>query len=547
MAIEAISEEQVQKAEAVQQANDKLEEQKKAADDSERAQAEADKLAEVNQKLSTLPEKIEETIVSIREKLDTLLGKSIDSTTNPDSPEFDINAVVKPLMNAVVTPLTTAIAPLTVVAGKIPGLSDLGSITNTVSKESQPKVMTKKEILAKVPDPPEMPASLNKELAKISDNINAICMQLPLMLINLIFAMIDVIYSKLKIVTSVVPLGNFFPLSLIPSAKSAVPKIKDFITNAPGEVKKMVEGVVRQKMAEALALGVPNCPSVDAMKNTEASTENSASNVDSSSASGTTSTQQKDDAQVIKEADEAKSNSENSPSPTLPVESSVKEVEPNPPTPAPQKEYEEIEEFWKGKFAEVGLCVLKQNTMWKQYSADNEINYTPYIIIDDPWEYLRHSIEVNTLKDTYKANSRFKEVYRCITGIDTIFGHQIVLEDDYEQYELEQNDNGEYIKIRKYFNEHRSQFTVLDKEGVQQNRITVGSDRYNYWLEEIYSHKLYKKDYSNVKQSYFNLKLHADNGITKMEKLLNKYIILFESQLPTIRQLILLGRNKAFS
>ena len=79
-------------------------------------------------------------------------------------------------------------------------------------------------------------------------------------------------------------------LSLIPSAKSAVPKIKDFITNAPGEVKKMVEGVVRQKMAEALALGVPNCPSVDAMKNTEASTENSASNVDSSSASGTTST-----------------------------------------------------------------------------------------------------------------------------------------------------------------------------------------------------------------------------------------------------------------
>ena len=86
--------------------------------------------------MSTLPEKIEETIVSIREKLDTLLGKSIDSTTNPDSPEFDINAVVKPLMNTVVTPLTTAIAPLTVVAGKIPGLSDLGSITNTVSKES---------------------------------------------------------------------------------------------------------------------------------------------------------------------------------------------------------------------------------------------------------------------------------------------------------------------------------------------------------------------------------------------------------------------------
>ena len=195
--------------------------------------------------------------------------------------------------------------------------------------------MTKEEILAKVPDPPEMPASLSKELVKIGDNILAICMQLPLMLINLIFAMIDVIYSKLKIITSVIPLGNFFPLSLIPSAIAAVPKVKDFITNAPGEVKKMVEGVARQKMAEASALGVPDCPSVDSMTSAASSAANSASDAASSAASGAVLTQQKDDAQVIKEADEAKSNAENSPPPAPPVESSVKEVEPNPPTPAP--------------------------------------------------------------------------------------------------------------------------------------------------------------------------------------------------------------------
>lgn len=548
MAVEAISEEQEKQAEAVQAANDKLEEQKKTADDVSMQQAAADKLAEVNQTLSTLPEKIEETIVSIREKLDMLLGKSIDSVTNPDSPEFDINAVVKPLMNAVVTPLTAAIAPLTVVAGKIPGISDLGSITSTVSKESQPKVMTKEEILAKVPDPPEMPASLSKELVKIGDNILAICMQLPLMLINLIFAMIDVIYSKLKIITSVIPLGNFFPLSLIPSAIAAVPKVKDFITNAPGEVKKMVEGVARQKMAEASALGVPDCPSVDSMKSAASSAANSASDAASSAASGVVPTQQKDDAQVIKEADEAKSNAENSPPPAPPVESSVKEVEPNPPTPAPQKTYEEVEEFWKGKFAEVGLCVLKQNPSWTQMSANDELNYVPEVEVDDPWEYMRHSIEVRTLRDAHNADYRFKEIYRNITGVDKSgLGHQIVVEDDYEQFELKEDDNGKKVKIQKEFNKHGEIFTVLDKEGVQQNRITVGSDEYNDWLEGIYAHKKYNADYSQVKKPYYDLKLQADNGVSKMPKLLSKYIILDRVALPTFMQLVFLGRNKAFS
>ena len=48
MAVEAISEEQEKQAEAVQAANDKLEEQKKTADDVSMQQAAADKLAEVN-------------------------------------------------------------------------------------------------------------------------------------------------------------------------------------------------------------------------------------------------------------------------------------------------------------------------------------------------------------------------------------------------------------------------------------------------------------------------------------------------------------------
>jgi hypothetical protein len=60
---------------------------------------------------------------------------------------------------------------------------------------------------------------------KIYDDIMVFCISLPTILVNLIFAMIDVIYSKLKIITSVIPLGGMFPLSLLPSAIDAGPKI----------------------------------------------------------------------------------------------------------------------------------------------------------------------------------------------------------------------------------------------------------------------------------------------------------------------------------
>ena len=88
---------------------------------------------------------------------------------------------------------------------------------------------------------------------------------------------------------------------------------------------------------------------------------------------------------------------------------------------------------------------------------------------------------------------------------------------------------------------------MLDKDGVAEHRITVGSDKYNDWLEGIYANKRYTADYSKVKQPYNDMKLQADNGIAKMPKLLGKYIILSQDELPTYLSLVFLGRNKAFS
>lgn len=88
---------------------------------------------------------------------------------------------------------------------------------------------------------------------------------LPTILINLIFMMINVIYSKLKIITSVIPLGGMFPLSLIDSAMTAVPIIMEFIMCGPSIIQDMIIGIVKKKIAEMQACAIPPIPSKEAI------------------------------------------------------------------------------------------------------------------------------------------------------------------------------------------------------------------------------------------------------------------------------------------
>jgi hypothetical protein len=87
-------------------------------------------------------------------------------------------------------------------------------------------------------------------------------MTLPTLLIQVIFAMIDVIYSKLKIITSVIPLGGMFPLSLVSAAITATPKILQLIKVLPGMMYDLLKGVIMDKLWESMAMAIPK-PNID--------------------------------------------------------------------------------------------------------------------------------------------------------------------------------------------------------------------------------------------------------------------------------------------
>lgn len=536
MAVEKITEEQQAEAENVEKADKKLNDEKLAADTAKLDQAAADKVAEINQQLSTIPDKIEEVCIDIRKKLDMLLGKVDVPTADPDSFEFDADSIIKPLQAAIVKPFMTVMQPLSLVAGKLPIIGDLGSIFTTVSNESKPKVITKEEIEALVPSVPEMPAALLKELGKIQSNVFSLCIQIPLILINLIFAMINVIYSKLKIITSVIPLGSFFPLSLIPNAINAVPKAIDFVKNAPGEIYKLIEGTIKQKLAESQALGVTQSPNANAVKN---SVQNKAKEEADKAASSqnkqdSSKQQPKSDEQIKEEAEKAKED-QNAPAPSPPVESTVPEIQKNPPIPEETKSYDEVVAFWKGKFSEIKMYGFEQNQKFKQAGYSNELNYAYSIELDDPWKCLEKSVEIETLKDPVKAEFHFKEVFNNITNAKG-YGYWRSVMTNCSQYELEKDSNGQYCKIQKNFNQVGS-YSFCCKEYIDDFRVVVGNEKYNSWLEEIQNSDKYKNP---------KYKQQIDKGLAKMPALTGKYYFFGENELPTATTLVFLGRNKVF-
>ena len=97
----------------------------------------------------------------------------------------------------------------------------------------------------------------------ILNDVVLFVMTLPTLLIQVILAMIDVIYSKLKIITSIIPLGGMFPLSLLPAAIDSAPKILTLMKTLPGMMKDCVVGLIKDKLWESMALAFPK-PNIDA-------------------------------------------------------------------------------------------------------------------------------------------------------------------------------------------------------------------------------------------------------------------------------------------
>lgn len=210
----------------------------------------------INQQLADIPLKIDETIDSVKEKLDILLGKLVAPVFQPELPEFDINAIIG-LITSFLNPVLMSTAPLTAVVGNIPIIGDIAGLLGMMSSKSGPNKLTKEEIKKLIPKKPELDPTFVSKLTKIKDDIIAFCMTLPTILIQVIFAMIDVIYSKLNIITSVIPLGGMFPLSLLPAAIEATPLILKLIKVLPGLIYDCVKGLIMDKLAEAMALAMP--------------------------------------------------------------------------------------------------------------------------------------------------------------------------------------------------------------------------------------------------------------------------------------------------
>lgn len=231
-----LTDEQKFDAKISQNASKKADEQKETQL-SAQAQAMADELAadacaeidKAKQAIADLPGKIEDKISELKKKFEAFLGKIDTSDVDPERLEFDPDKAIAKVKK-VVQPALASVKPLEAVAGKVPIIGDLVVLFAEASAAKAPASdMTKEEIKKAVPTKPEIPPAIKNSIDALIDTIKTVCMTLPMTLINLIFMMINVIYSKLKIITSIIPLGGMFPLSLVGTAMSSVPKIMTFI------------------------------------------------------------------------------------------------------------------------------------------------------------------------------------------------------------------------------------------------------------------------------------------------------------------------------
>jgi len=154
--------------------------------------------------------------------------------------------------------------PLTAVVGKIPVLGDIIGLMTMLQAGSGSSSSVSKEELEKILKKglPTLDGKILDKISAIKDDVIMFCMTLPTLLVQIIFNMINVIYSKLKIITSIIPLGGFFPLSLVPAAITATPKILALIKTLPGLLYDMIVGIIKQKIAEAMALAKPGPPQI---------------------------------------------------------------------------------------------------------------------------------------------------------------------------------------------------------------------------------------------------------------------------------------------
>lgn len=252
MAIEQISSEQAKKtveikAECAQSVAQQMEQ--KATEQLKKAKEELDKLS---QSLAKIPEK---AIKNLNEAIQKLM-KIINGYEPPDDPEFDPAKIIAKL-ESLLKPVVSALSSLPV--PKIPGLSDisklLDALTSMISSTSDDTKSSTKKPKA------EYPPNLKATLLDLLSAIQSLCTTLPLVLINLIFQMLDIIVGLFNDIAGVIGVPSIpYPLNLIPNCISMMPDIMKFALQVPGKLMNTVDGTLKQAYGKITSMQFPEVP-----------------------------------------------------------------------------------------------------------------------------------------------------------------------------------------------------------------------------------------------------------------------------------------------
>ena len=323
--------EQIKQVEAASLKQQETSIQNEAAEKAQQAAADAQAAIDTaNQKIAEIPTKIEDELDNFNKTLKSLMGKNISPKVDINSPDFDINVAIGDL-NKILDPVLGAISPVETVVGKIPVLGDLAGAIMKITSGGSTGGLSKEDIKKLVPKPPEIPPTLKAKVQETLITIQEFCQQLPMLLIKVIFAMLGAIFDMFDQIVGIIGVPPpIFPFNLVKQMPTIVEKIQDFATNAPSQIKTIVEGKMKDQFAAAQALATPQLPKPDQALN---AAKNSASDAATAAAGGS--------APKPKEPDPV-------PSPVTPSTST-------PPISSPVKPkltWDEVKVKWSKRFAD---------------------------------------------------------------------------------------------------------------------------------------------------------------------------------------------------
>ena len=323
--------EQIKQVEAASLKQQATNIQNEAAEKAQQAAADAQAAIDAaNQKIAEIPTKIEDELDNFNKTLKSLMGKNISPKVDINSPDFDINVAIGDL-NKILDPVLGAISPVETVVGKIPVLGDLAGAIMKITSGGSTGGLSKEDIKKLVPKPPEIPPTLKAKVQETLVTIQEFCQQLPMLLIKVIFAMLGAIFDMFDQIVGIIGVPPpIFPFNLVKQMPTIVQKIQDFATNAPSQIKTIVEGKMKDQFAAAQALATPQLPKPDQALN---AAKNSVSGAATAAAGGS--------APKPKEPDPVPSPVTPSP-PTPPISSPVK----------PKLTWDEVKAKWSKRFAD---------------------------------------------------------------------------------------------------------------------------------------------------------------------------------------------------